>query len=208
MAESIARNVTLAAVERTRRHLSLFYLWTYVDSLIQRMKRNIRRLRIIQRILNLIISIVVLGFMVNTYVTFANHRTIQSGGQTIPIYPVNPITWPTYMMIGAGAVSILFNTAIMIAYCRGVGAANRITQWANYWNYLMHVVNIVIWLTTSTTFQMVQGAIDAVPPPRDLYGWSCSNATDRLSSEYKLPVNFTLQCETQVGYSKIQCSYG
>jgi hypothetical protein len=208
MAKSIARNVTLVVVERTRRHLSLFCLWTSVDSLIQRMKRKIRRLRIIQRMLNLIISTVVLGFMVNAYVTFANHRTIQSGGQTIPIYPVNPITWPTYMMIAAGAVSILFNTTIMTAYCWGVGAANMITKWANYWNYFMHVVNIVIWLATSTTFRMVQGAPDAVPPPRDIFGWTCSNASDQLSSEYTLPVNFNLQCETQVGYSKIQFSYG
>jgi len=96
------------------------------------MKRKIRRLRIIQRTLSLIIAIVVFGFMLNTYVTFVTHRTIQSGGQTIAIYPVHPITWPTFMMIGTGAVSILFNTSIMVAYCWGVGAANRISNWSSY----------------------------------------------------------------------------
>jgi len=164
----------------------------------QHMKRKIRRLRVIQRILNLIVSTVVLGIMVNAYVTFANNRTFQSGGQTIAIYPVNPITWPTYMMIATGAVSILFNASIMIAYCWGVGSANKVSQWGSYWNYLMHVVNIGVWIATSTTFQMVKGAADEVPPARDIWGWTCSNATDALSAEFQnLPVNFNLQCQSQ-----------
>ncbi len=163
------------------------------------MKYKIRRLRIIQRALNLMISVTVLGFMVNTYVTFVNHRTIQSGGQTIPIYPVNPVTWPTYMMIATAVVSLLLNTSIMIAYCWGVSAANRMNMWAGYLGYLMHVINIGIWIATSTTFQMSQGAADAVPPPNDIYGWTCSNRVDELAAEFKnLPVNFNLQCETQV----------
>lgn len=105
---------------------------------MQRMKLKIRRLRVIQRTLSLILSIVVLGFMVDCYVTFLNNRTIRSGGQTIPIYPVDPILWPTYMMIAAPAVSILFNASIMTAYYWGVGAANRLSKWDNYWNYLVH----------------------------------------------------------------------
>lgn len=172
------------------------------------MKHKIRRLRVIQRMLNLIVSTVVLGIMVNTYVTFTTHRTIQSGGQTIAIYPVNPITWPTYMMIATGAVSILFNTSIMAAYCWGVGAANRVSQWSSYWGYLMHVVNIGVWVATSTTFQMLKGAADSVPPPRDLYGWTCSNASDNLASEFTLPVDFNLQCQTQVGFPELHYSYG
>jgi hypothetical protein len=162
------------------------------------MKRKIRRLRVIQRILNLAFSVVVLGIMVNTYVTFATHRTIQSGGQTIAIYPVKPITWPTYMMIATAAVSILFNTAIMTAYCWGVAAANRMNMWASYWSYLMHVVNIGVWIATSTTFQMVKGAADSVPPPNDIFGWTCSDQVDKLSSEFTLPVDFNLQCQNQV----------
>jgi hypothetical protein len=162
------------------------------------MKRKIRRMRIFQRVLNLIISVAVLGIMVNTYVTFANNRTVQSGGQTIPIYPVDPITWPTWMMIATGAVSILFNTTIMTAYCWGVSTANRVNQYAGYWGYLMHVVNIGVWLATSTTFQMLQGDPSGDPPPRDLYGWTCSDAVDQLVSEVEVTVNFNLQCVTQV----------
>jgi hypothetical protein len=166
------------------------------------MKHKIRRLRVIQRILNLAISIVMLGFMVNTYVAFVNHRTIQSGGQTIPIYPVHPTLWPTYMMIVAPAVSILFSISIMTAYCWGVGTANGITQWANYWSYLKDVVHMVILLTTSTAFQMSQGQGES---PNDLYGWTCSSTFDTLTSEYQniLPVTLSLQCDTQVGYPKI-----
>jgi hypothetical protein len=180
---------------------------THVDTPIQRMKYKIRRLRVIQRSLTLIISVVVVGLMVNTYVTFVNHRTIQSGGQTIPIYPVDPITWPTYMMIATGAVSILFNGAIMAAYFWGVGASNRISAWSNYWNYLMHVVNLGIWLATSTTFQMSKGGPDSVPPPRDIYGWTCSSKVDELTGQFKnaLPVDFNLQCETQVCLPTLQC---
>jgi len=190
-------------MKQARGDLSLLYHETHINNLNQRMKRKIRRLRVIQRTLNLIVSIAVLGLMVNTYVTFVRHRTIQSGGQTIAIYPVDPITWPTFMMIATSAVSTLFNISTMAAYCGGVGAANRVTKWASYWNYLMHVVSIVVWITTSTIFQAVKGAADAVPPPRDLYGWSCSNETDTLSAEYTLPVDFNLQCQTQVRFAKL-----
>jgi hypothetical protein len=171
------------------------------------MKYKIRRLRVIQRSLTLIVSVVVVGLMVNTYVTFVNHRTIQSGGQTIPIYPVDPLTWPTYMMIATGAVSILFNGAIMTAYFWGVGASNRISAWSSYWNYLVHVINLGIWLATSTTFQMVKGNSDSVPPPRDIYGWTCSSKVDELTDQFKnaLPVNFDLQCKTQVCFLILQC---
>lgn len=164
------------------------------------MKYKIRRLRIIQRALTLITSIIVLGVMVNTYVTFANNRTIQSGGQTIPIYPVNPTTWPTYMMIATGAVSILFNSAIMVAYFWGVAASDRVYAWSNYWNYLMHIVNLGVWLGTSTAFQMLKGDPDSVPPPSDIYGWTCSEKVDELTAQFKnaLPVDFNLQCQTQV----------
>jgi len=44
---------------------------------------------------------------------------------------------------------------------------------------------------------MSQGAADAVPPPRDLYGWTCSDESDQLTAEYNPPVNFNLQCQTQ-----------
>lgn len=162
------------------------------------MKRKIRRMRVFQRVLNLIISIIVLGIMVNTYVTFVNNRTTKSGGQTVDLYPVDPITWPTYMMIATGAVSILFNSAIMTAYCRGVSAANRMNQYAGYWGYLMHVANIGVWLATTTTFKMLQGGPSEVPPPRDIWGWTCSEAVDKLTAEITSPVNFDLQCKTQV----------
>jgi hypothetical protein len=162
------------------------------------MKRKIRLMRLIQRVLNLILSAIVLGIMVNTYVTFANNRTVQSGGQTIPLYPVNPITWPTYMMIATGAVSILFNSVVMTAYCWGVSAANRINQYAGYYSYLMHVVNICVWAGTTTAFKMLQGGPSDNPPPRDIWGWTCSDAVDKLVSQVKSTVNFDLQCQTQV----------
>jgi hypothetical protein len=174
---------------------------------MQRMKRKIRRLRIIQRSLTLITSALVLGFMINTYVDFVRHRTIQSGGQTVAIYPTDPITWPTFMMIATGAVSTLFSGAVVIAYFWGVAASNRVSMWSNYWSYLMHVVNLCVWLATSTTLQMLQGAADAVPPPRDLYGWTCSNKADDLVGQYgnQIPVDFNFQCETQVRFPIPQC---
>lgn len=169
------------------------------------MKRKIRRLRAIQRTLSLLISIAVLGFMVNAYVTFLNNRTIQSGGQTIPIYPIDPILWPTYMMIAAPAVSMLFNISIMTAYYWGVGAANMLSKWDSYWNYLVHVVNIVIMVTTSATFQKVQSdPNNSVTQPSNLYGWVCSNTVANLTSEFsQIPVDFNFQCVTQVCFSKL-----
>ena len=162
------------------------------------MKRRIRILRVVLRALNLCMSVIVLGIMLNTYLAFVNHRTQTVDGQTYNLWPQDPITWPTYMMLTTSVVSFMFNSLTMTVYCWGVAAANRMDRYGSYWSYFVFAVNTVVWLTTSTTFRMVQGAADEVPPPRDLWGWTCSNAVDALSSEIHTLVNFDLHCQTQV----------
>jgi hypothetical protein len=165
---------------------------------MQRLKRRIRIMRIAQRSANLIMSAIVLGIMLNTYITFHNNRTQVVNGQPVPIYPTDPITWPTFMMITTASVSFLFNSSIIISYIRGIAVANRVSIYSGYWGYLVFVLNIIVWLVTTTTFKMVQGDQSEVPPPRDLWGWTCSDAVDALSQEIKTAVNFDLQCTTQV----------
>lgn len=165
---------------------------------MQRMKRRIRLMRVVQRSANLVMSVVVLGIMLNTYITFRNNRTQVVNGQAMPIYPTDAITWPTFMMITTASVSFLFNSGIILGYLRGVGTANRVSIYSGYWTYLVFAVNIVVWLVTTTTFKMVQGDPSEVPPPRDIWGWTCSDAVDALNQEIHTVVNFDLQCTTQV----------
>jgi len=159
-----------------------------------RIKKRLRRLRAVQRTSNLLISIVVLGIMLNTYLTFSFHRTDSSSGTTLAIYPTQPILWPTYMMLSTSAVSMVFNCSILVAYCCGVAASNKVSSYSSYWGYFVHVLNFAVWIATSTTFKMMEGGASDVPPPRDLWGWTCSDAASALVQK---TVNFDLQCTTQ-----------
>lgn len=160
-------------------------------------------MRVVQRSANLIMSSIVLGIMLNTYITFRNNRTQVVNGETVPIYPTDPITWPTFMMIATAIVSFLFSFSIVLSYLRSTTAANTVSQYSGYWSYLVFALNVVVWLVTTTTFKMVQGDPNEVPPPRDLWGWTCSNAVDTLNQEIHAKVNFDLQCTTQVRLARL-----
>jgi hypothetical protein len=165
------------------------------------MKRRIRRLRAALRALNLALSIVVLGIMLNTYLSFLHHRTQTVAGQTYNLYPVDPILWPTYMMLVVPIVSFLFNLGAMSGYLwGGVEGANRVSMYQGYWNYVVSLINVVMWAASSSVFMRSQGPADANPPPRDIWGWTCSNAVDELSQHIKTAVNFDTQCTTQVSF--------
>jgi hypothetical protein len=139
----------------------------------------------------------VLGIMLNTYITFATHKTAQADdGITISIYPSKPLLWPTYLMLTTSAVSMLFNFCILISYFWGVRSANRVDTYASYWGYLVYAVNAAVWLASSTTFKMLEG--DPSGSPSDLWGWSCSDLASEIQEKINGAVNFDLQCTTQV----------
>lgn len=174
------------------------------------MKHRVRILRVIQRSGSGITSILVLGVMINTYVTFNTHKTSTQNGQLVQVYPKMPILWPTYMMLATSTISLCFNLSVLTAYCIDycrrdvtdkVKRANAIDGWHTKVGYVLSATSFVLWLSTSTTFKMMQGAPDSNPPPRDLFGFSCSNAADALVARFHNSiVNFNIQCETQVFY--------
>jgi hypothetical protein len=101
-------------------------------------------------------------------------------------------------MLATAAVSFIFNATILTSYYYSVGTANKLSDWAGYYGYLITAINVIIWLTSSTTFKMMQGDPSADPPPADLWGWTCSDAADKLKEALPNVVNFDLQCTTQV----------
>jgi len=145
--------------------------------------------------------------MINTYLTFSTHKTINSNNATIQVYPKKPLLWPTYMMLAVATISLAFNIAVLSAYCislcrrkkeSGVKTANTIATYQSRTGYLLSAANFIVWLSTSTTFKMMQGSSTANPPPRDLFGFSCSNFVDNLTTEFgKAIPNFDTQCKTQ-----------
>lgn len=162
----------------------------------QHAKRRLRRLRVVQRSCNLAASIMVLGVMLDTFLSFVIHKTAKSGDTTISIYPSHPVLWPTYMMIGTASVSILFNGLVVISYFWGIAAANRISSYSKYWGYSIYVVNFGVWLATSTAFKMLQDTSGS--QSSDLWGWTCSDLASGIQQEVNNVVNFDLQCTTQL----------
>jgi hypothetical protein len=151
--------------------------------------------------------------MLNTYLTFSTHKTIDSNSTIIQVYPKKPLLWPTYMMLGVSAVTLLFNLAVLVGYCcdmcssarNKVATANAVGNWGSKWGYVASLLSFAAWLASSTTFKMMQGGPHDVPPPNDLFGFSCSDAADELVAKFKNQVvNFDLQCKTQVWTSPSQ----
>lgn len=100
-----------------------------------------RILDISQRATSLILSIIILVVMANAYRTFLANKNVTAGGQAI--YPTFMALWPTYMMIAAGAVTVVLNACVVFWRVRGhIKDEKREEMYNKAWDYLLHGINV------------------------------------------------------------------
>lgn len=163
----------------------------------QKYKKSIRSLRFITRLLSLILNALMIGVLswaLYKYYTTKSH----------PISPTNPALlwvtpatlWPTFVLLGIALITFFMNGFTLIAYCCGVGAANKVNTCSTVVSYIFLGVHVVLWGIAAGAFKMGGNG-------SDLWGYSCSDAADKIAQEVKSYVDFGKLCSSQVGCSLI-----
>jgi len=112
--------------------------------------------------------------MTHAYLTFLANKDVTAGGQAI--YPSFMQIWPTFIMITAGAITVLLNTCIVFWRAHGtIKDLKREEMYNKMWDYALHGINVrdilslydiawkgkgcnadkkqfVVWLVSSTSF--------------------------------------------------------
>lgn len=111
---------------------------------------------------------------------------------TASAWPTKPITWPTWVMLGAAAVAVAFNSMILLAYMCSHNAANRMSTIAGIVSVLFFFVQAGIWIVTVGAFKIaaVKGN------NRDIWSYTCSTVADNVQELFQSQVNFDIFCKT------------
>lgn len=79
--------------------------------------------------------------MTHAYLTFLANKDVTAGGQAI--YPSFMQLWPTYIMITAGAITVLLNTCIVFWRAHGtIKDLKREEMYNKMWDYALHGINV------------------------------------------------------------------
>jgi len=156
-----------------------------------KLKRQIRYLRLFQRIASLILSItltVIMGLTLGKYYTTRNTRV---DGQSP--WPPRTILWPTILLFIIAASSFLLYSGIMLSYCiGGYRSANTASTVASIFTVSFGIMKAAAWLVTAVVFKTF-GSKD-----RAIKGWSCGGS-DNLPEAVNAVVNFNLICQSSIG---------
>lgn len=136
--------------------------------------------------------------MTHALIVFIANKNVTVDGQRI--YPTFMVLWPTYLMIISAAVTVVLNSLIVYWRTRGtLRDEAREETYNKVWDYVLHGINGLIWLATTTSFGATKdmkygGAQD----PNVLFGYVCSTMADNLSNTFPQILKFQAQCELQV----------
>jgi hypothetical protein len=79
--------------------------------------------------------------MAHAYATFRANKNVTVGG--VSIYPTFMQLWPTYMMITAGAITVVLNSLVVYWRIRGTAKdLKREEMYNKFWDYALHGINV------------------------------------------------------------------
>lgn len=160
------------------------------DNRSQKYKRLIRILRFVSRILSLILNALIAGIEAFSLVKFFLTRNhLLSNGQSP--YPTPTVLWPTFMLLSIALTTFLVNLITLVSYICSSKAANRASTMASVVTYVLLGVRVVVWASAAGLFKMAETG-------NDLWGYSCSDAADKIADEVQSFVDFGQLCTVQV----------
>jgi len=119
-------------------------------------------------------------------------RNIQVNGY-ISIWAQPTVLWPTIMLLTVAFTSFVINFGIICSYCcRSVKAANAIDRYATIFGILALVAEVIVWAVTTGLYKMANTG-------HDLWGWSCSPASDQIQPLVQSFLDFGQLCTVQGG---------
>jgi len=156
-------------------------------------KKSIRIFRFITRLLSVILNALMIGvlsFALYKYYTTKSHPISSTNASSAW---VNPATlWPTFVLLGISVITFFMNVFTLLAYCCGVGAANKVNSCSTWISYIFLGIHVLMWISATGAFKIGSNG-------KDLWGYSCSSEADKLKEEVKSFVDFGKLCTMQAG---------
>ena len=128
-----------------------------------------------------------MAYALASYYTTRNNTI--SGG--VHPWPLNAVTWPSYMVLAIAAATMLMNLITLCFYCASVDAANRSNKVMGYLGYVIIAVHAIVWAVTMGLFKMANTG-------NALWGYTCGNVADQIQSQVQSYLNFNNLCMVQV----------
>ncbi|KAI9855981.1 MAG: hypothetical protein M1813_009306 [Trichoglossum hirsutum] len=162
-----------------------------MESRDTKLKRQVRILKICQRVASFLLSIVLAVIMALTLAKYFTTRNTTVNGQSP--WPAKTVLWPTIMLFAISAIAFLLYSGIMISYCLGgIAAANRASTVASFFTVIFGIIRFAAWVVAAVLYQI--GARSG----RDIRSWSCGGS-DGLSVDVQAVVNFNMICKSNTG---------
>ena len=157
------------------------------------LKRKIRTLRLVTRTASLAFSLALTGTMAATLGKYLSTKDHIVNGRSA--WAKNTKLWPTLMLFTVAFVSLLLDSVIMMAYLRSVKAANKTAYFAAYFTGVVIFAHVALWVTTTALYRYGK---DTNGVSNDLWGWTCSEAAQKIQAEFAPVVHFDSYCSLQV----------
>ncbi|KAF3934502.1 hypothetical protein ABW19_dt0204784 [Dactylella cylindrospora] len=157
-------------------------------------QKRINNIRVVERVINLLASCLVAGIMAYTldvYIVNQNEKVNGMGP-----FGSNPKLWPTYVMTTVAGVTLIFNLSVLLAYCSGRRAADKVSLGSTFIKLLSPLGHLIIWGTGA-------GAFNLATTGTDIWTFSCSEdpSVVAIQQNFENKVNYDMLCKLNTGGS-------
>lgn len=132
--------------------------------------KRMKRMRQTTRSVSAVTSAFMFSAMVAITLIFVNSESERINGR--PIWPRQPVEWPTYMLLAGALVSFLTAVVTMLMFCCCYERASK--SWKLV--LLLNSVEVAYWIVVAVVYRKEKQI-------SDLWGWSCSDIADVLQKD-------------------------
>lgn len=167
------------------------------------MKARIRKLRIIQRVIAILISIaalVPLAMTLHKYLTTRDDfRDTQSAAGTIVNrnpWSLKNKTWPTYMYFSSAVISLMIHLSVLFGYLLSVKTSNMLDNIGTWVVSVELAGQFILWVVVTVIYKYQKEKVEA-GRHNDLWGWTCSGPAQTLQTAFDDVIEFKKFCDIQ-----------
>jgi small-conductance mechanosensitive channel len=150
-----------------------------------RLKRSLRGITIFSLVASTLLTAALEACMIYiVYKYLSTRHTPASDGSRASPWAHDSITWPTYMLLAASAITLVLCAGLLIAACC------RSRKRAMF-SLALSIVQIVVWVVVTILYRVMK-------VERDLWGWACHPKAAAIQPLYDQVLNFDSLCKVQV----------
>ncbi|KAM3080745.1 hypothetical protein ACMFMG_005675 [Clarireedia jacksonii] len=157
----------------------------------RKLKTTIRVLRLFSRIILTLLTIAITTQEGLTVVTFFRTRNDMQTppGAAAPRGPWAKQTedWSALLLFSTGAVTSILGLVSILAYAISTKASNRVSSVQTKFGIAVEAVHMLVWVGVAVAYRLAKNG-------KDLWGWACSPAADRIQPTFQGVVNFGEVC--------------